>query len=518
MITNPRYRLLLNYIFRVIYAAAIYAYKGMKYFFRPLVHIHPRIYRFAVTLREAVKELIRPPEISPPVIFPESPVQEPAKEEKPLENICVPEAETSPRIPAWLMEEWRDIHAVEPQLFPEKWLIETIPTYHVSNSRIAEPYLELCSFYGDDVSHVFLVPWLVKGGADLVVINYVQSLTMQHLARHIAVISTLNVDSPWKERLPAQTRFIEFGKMYHWMSPEEQEKLLIRLLVQNAPKVIHNINSDLGYRVFVKYGKALQGMSKLYASSFCLDMTEEGRYAGYPIWYLPKCFDILEVLLSENHTHLEILEDIYAFDRKKMYVHYQPVASIPKQKQFDERYLNKETFDILWAGRLDRQKRPDILIRIAEKCKALPFRFHVYGSTVLDADVYTQQFEELENISYHGQFNGLPSIDANNYDVFLYTSQWDGMPNVLLEAVSLGLPVIASDVGGIRELIVHEKTGFLITPYTDADAYADCLQHIFENRFMVAEIVENACQLIAERHSWEVFNKNIKKIPHYCVF
>ncbi len=511
----------MNYIFRVIYAAVLYVYRGMKYFFRPLVHIHPRIYRFALTLREAVKELIRPPEISPPAIFPESQIQEAAKKESLFsekENICVAEPEKSPRIPAWLMEEWRDIHAVEPQLFPEKWLIETIPTYHVPISRIAEPYLELCGLYGEDVSHVFLVPWLVKGGADLVVINYVQSLTIQHLARHIAVISTLNVDSPWKERLPEQTRFIELGKRYHWLWPEEQEKLLIRLLVQNRPKIIHNINSDLGYRVFVKYGKALQGMSKLYASSFCLDMTEEGKYAGYPVWYLPECFDILEALLSENRIHLEILEELYAFDREKMYVHYQPVAPVPKRKQFDERYLNKETFNILWAGRLDRQKRPDILIRIAEKCKALPFRFHVYGSTVLDADLYTKRFEELENISYHGQFDGLPSVDVNYYDIFLYTSQWDGMPNVLLEAVSLGLPVIASDVGGIRELIVHEKTGFLITPYTDADVYADCLRYIFENRSMLAEIADNAFQLLAERHSWGVFNENIKKIPHYCVF
>ncbi len=517
MITNSRHRIILNYIFTLIYAAVLYAYKVMKYFFRPLVRIHPRIYRFAVALREAVKELIRPPEILPPVIFPEPPVRETAKEEKPLENICVSEAEKAPRIPAWLMEEWRDIHTVEPQLFPEKWLTETIPAYLVPTSRIAEPYLELCGLYGEDVSHVFLVPWLVKGGADLVVINYVQSLTMQHLARNIAVISTLNVDSPWKERLPEQTRFIEFGKRYYWLSPEEQEKLLIRLLVQNAPKVIHNINSDLGYRIFVKYGKALQETSKLYASSFCLDMTEEGRYAGYPVWYLPKCFDRLEALLSENHTHLEILEHLYAFDRKKMYVHYQPAPPVPKQKQFDKQSLNKETFDILWAGRLDRQKRPDILIQIAEKCKTLPFIFHVYGSTVLDADLYTKRFEALENIIYHGQFNGLPSIDVNNYDVFLYTSQWDGMPNVLLEAVSLGLPVIASDVGGIRELIVHEKTGFLISPYTDADVYADCLQHIFEHRSMLAEISDKAFQLLAERHSWEAFNKNIKKIPYYCL-
>ena len=543
MIQNQTVRKNLHYLFSVIYIFARYFYKALKVIFRPIVHLHPRIYNFAIALREAVRELIRPPEIHPhvipenlpetafepiPEVVPETPceIPEPVSETEDTQPEIVQESvtEPEPRLPAWLIEEWRAIHEIEPRLFPEKHLIENVPFYHVPTSRIVEPYLELCRLYGDNVSHVFLVPWLLKGGSDLEAINYIQSLTIQGLADNIVVISTTDIDSPWKERLPEKTRFIEFGKMYAYLSGEEQEKLLIRLLLQMAPQVIHNVNSDLCYRVFVKYGGALKSISKLYVSLFCIDMTEEGRYAGYPVMYVPKCFDYLEAIFTDNLAHLKKLEEICAFDARKMFVHYHPAPAISKQyplqpgkKEITETGgLNKEYFDILWAGRLDRQKRPDILIEIAKKCKNLSFRFHVYGSPVLDTDVYTNIFSELENMTYHGSFDGLSSLPAEQYDLFLYTSQWDGLPNVLLEAISLGLPVVASDVGGISELICHGETGFLIDPYDNINAYLNCLEKIYDNPSKLEAVVNNAHELLILRHSWDAFNENVRNIPYYC--
>ena len=119
-------------------------------------------------------------------------------------------------------------------------------------------------------------------------------------------------------------------------------------------------------------------------------------------------------------------------------------------------------------------------------------------------------FWYLENLTYHGGFDRLPSLPAEQYDLFLYTSEWDGLPNVLLEAISLGLPIVASNVGGISELIHHEKTGFLITPYDDADQFSDCLRKIAENPSVLGPISDNAYQLVSSRHSWETFNGRMK--------
>ena len=199
-----------------------------------------------------------------------------------------------------------------------------------------------------------------------------------------------------------------------------------------------------------------------------------------------------------------------------MYVHYQPIQNT-KKREHRENLNAKNYLDILWAGRMDRQKRPDILERIAIDCKDLPFRFHVYGSSVLDKDKFTKRLKQLKNVKYYGAYDGLSSLPVGQYDIFLYTSQWDGLPNVLLEAISLGLPVAASNAGGIGELIVSGKTGFLIDPYDDVKAFVDCLKSIYNDRSQLSAIINNANDLINYRHSWERFAEDLKRFPDYVV-
>jgi glycosyltransferase involved in cell wall biosynthesis len=350
-----------------------------------------------------------------------------------------------------------------------------------------------------------------------VTINYIKALAQEGLAENITVIATLNAESPWAQKLPEKVRFIEFGKMYPHLSPEEQEKLLTRVLLQKAPQVIHNIHSDLGYRIFVKYGHALRTYSRLYTSSFCTDVSTEGRLIGYSVLYVPKCFEVLEGLLSDNQAHLDELHKMFAFAKEKMHALYQPVRFSQKRHLLKNRIAPKEQVDILWAGRLDRQKRPDILIGIAEQCQDLPFTFHVYGSPVLDTDIYQYKLKKLNNIVYHGPFNGLCSVPIEDYDLFLYTSQWDGMPNVLLEAVSVGLPIIASNVGGVGELILHEKTGFLVDPFDNIDKYVGCIKRINNDRSVIPLLISNAQALLKERHSWGVFVDAVKRVPGYVL-
>jgi len=50
-------------------------------------------------------------------------------------------------------------------------------------------------------------------------------------------------------------------------------------------------------------------------------------------------------------------------------------------------------------------------------------------------------------------------------DVFVLTSLWEGLPIAVLEAISAGVPVIATDTGGIREVILDGKTGYLVKPH-----------------------------------------------------
>jgi glycosyltransferase involved in cell wall biosynthesis len=81
----------------------------------------------------------------------------------------------------------------------------------------------------------------------------------------------------------------------------------------------------------------------------------------------------------------------------------------------------------------------------------------------------------------HIRFAGpQPHVDLarwfNAADLFVLASRSEGCPNVLLESLACGLPIVATDVGGIPEVIRHGRDG-LLAPYGDLAAIRDALLH-----------------------------------------
>jgi glycosyltransferase involved in cell wall biosynthesis len=64
-------------------------------------------------------------------------------------------------------------------------------------------------------------------------------------------------------------------------------------------------------------------------------------------------------------------------------------------------------------------------------------------------------------------------------DIFVLASLWEGLPNVVLEAMACELPVVATEVGGVRELIEDGVNGFLVPP-KDAGALAQKIRYVIE--------------------------------------
>jgi glycosyltransferase involved in cell wall biosynthesis len=413
-------------------------------------------------------------------------------------------------LPQWLLEEWRALNALEPQLFPDQQTVSKLWDSKIPEPHMGFDYLKLCEQIETPVSHVFLVPWLKTGGSDRTAINYVKALHDRKLANGIVVIATEPTDSPWACHLPPSVGFVDFGRQFAHLNEWQREQLLVRFLLQRQPQVIHNINSWLGYNVYVKVASALADRSRLYAHVFCDDISPEGRTTGYNRLYLPQCIQHLTAAISDNQTELDALAGIFAFDRAKLLTHYQPVDLAPIQRR-----PIGDRLDVLWAARLDRQKRPDLLEQTARICRDMPITFHAYGASVLEGDRVAPPAGP--NIRFHGPFDGFSSLPLERFDVFLYTSQWDGMPNVLLEAAANGLPIVASDVGGVHELIHDGETGLLASPYDDPERYRSALLSLLTKQIDSQSMSYQALRLLATRHSWEAFVNSLCDIPGYIV-
>jgi glycosyltransferase involved in cell wall biosynthesis len=112
------------------------------------------------------------------------------------------------------------------------------------------------------------------------------------------------------------------------------------------------------------------------------------------------------------------------------------------------------------------------------------------GSLVIIGD--GPQRRKLESLSKHLELNdrvfftGWISDRSKIFDylkqstVFVLPSLSEGRPRVLLEAMACGLPVVATDVGGVPEVVVDGVNGLLVPP-RDEKALAEAIEHVFNN-------------------------------------
>ncbi|WP_048766257.1 glycosyltransferase [Streptococcus cristatus] len=140
---------------------------------------------------------------------------------------------------------------------------------------------------------------------------------------------------------------------------------------------------------------------------------------------------------------------------------------------------------ILSVGRLDKQKNYSGLINaFAEVHKVLPYTsLHIFGEGPLKEQLKKQCLDL--GIQDSVVFEGISKNIVKEYvkaDIFTLFSHGEGYPNVLLEALALGVPSIASDspVGGPREMIENNVNGLLI-PCSDEKTLADSILYLLQN-------------------------------------
>lgn len=93
-----------------------------------------------------------------------------------------------------------------------------------------------------------------------------------------------------------------------------------------------------------------------------------------------------------------------------------------------------------------------------------------------------------DRVWFTGTRRDIPNILAAS-DIFVLASRWEGSPLVIIEAMLAGLPVVATDVGGVCELVEHGITGFLV-PAGDVDALAEALRKLLEDKSLQRKMGE----------------------------
>lgn len=115
--------------------------------------------------------------------------------------------------------------------------------------------------------------------------------------------------------------------------------------------------------------------------------------------------------------------------------------------------LAKDDFCVLWVGRLDPVKRLDIVVVCAERMSDVPATFLLAGDGPIRDDVerLARASDARDRIRVLGWRDDVADLMCAA-DVMLFPSSTEGMPNAVMEAMAIGLPVVAGDVPALREL------------------------------------------------------------------
>jgi len=124
-----------------------------------------------------------------------------------------------------------------------------------------------------------------------------------------------------------------------------------------------------------------------------------------------------------------------------------------------------ETVTLLAVGRLSPEKGLDVLLRaVAMLVRAHPGIELLIAGTGPQERALRRLGDELglsDRVKYVGYVTDMPSLYAE-VDLVIQSSLTEGLPNVMLETAYLGVPVVATDVGGTREVIEHGVSGWLV--------------------------------------------------------
>lgn len=171
---------------------------------------------------------------------------------------------------------------------------------------------------------------------------------------------------------------------------------------------------------------------------------------------------------------------------------------------------NERDFTFGFMGRLCTEKGIDSLIemlRILDSSKSnCNLKFVIAGDGPKQKNI-EDLINELTTISVSYVGFTAPEVFFSQIDCYILPSLTEGCPIAIIEAMSVGIPTIATNVGGVSELITHKENGFLFEPL-DVKAMSDCILEIASNKSIISEFKVNCLNAHRLNFSKEIFSNS----------
>ena len=332
------------------------------------------------------------------------------------------------------------------------------------------------------------MPFSLVGGAERLL-----SGLCAYLARHnwrIIVVTTLPQDPNFGNSFDwFRQCTTEIYALPNFLKPREYGDFIHYLIASRKPDCLLNAGSRLVYEQLPSLKNnysTLRSVDLLFNTSGHVDSHMEFR--EFISFALAENRDVYDWLINIAHWPANQVRQLSSGVDLK---HLQPIAR--PQALVDKYRVTIDDMVVGFSGRLSEEKGPEIFVEIAKLCSEIHnLRFVMTGAGPMSA-VLIEQIKLLPT-SVKFDFAGLVD-DVEPYlalfDVLILPSRLDGRPLVVMEALACGVPVIASNVGALPDLIEHGRNGYLV-PIGDARAFAARIRELAGNSSLLEQLKTGA--------------------------
>lgn len=344
---------------------------------------------------------------------------------------------------------------------------------------------------------VHLIPTLALGGAERLVVDISVRLPREEFE---CIVVTLAAGGPLEEEL--KTAGVRVARLNSFIKKPSKKKLilwyqrlraLVEFLRKESPAILHTHLTSADIVGWYACKKA--GVKRVVSTEHNINIDEK------------KWQTFLKKLLATTPSRVVCLSEAikqftvraYNFSEKKLQVIYDGVDIKKFTPAATPPVLNGETPDlssnrltrtpqITCVARLEPQKGHEILLRALARIEDMAWELVMVGEGSLKD--YLMDLARVlnirERVNYLGAQQDIPAI-LRDTDIFVLPSLWEGLGVVILEAGACGVPVVASRVGGIPEMIIDKETGLLVPP-GDVEALSHAVRELLQDRASAREM------------------------------
>lgn len=315
----------------------------------------------------------------------------------------------------------------------------------------------------------------------------------------------------WRRRLGYSPRAVSFfdiaGKT--WRRP-----LLTALLaIAQKPKMLFVFNDDAGYTAIAEHGRALSTQTALVSGFFSQSPLAQG--APYAARYLEEVAQYGWVLTDNSAFLGAVKERLDEACLQRTVVlppwigHEDPTRGAAERSVMHARWSASGIRRFIWIGRWEGFKNVEVLRAVSNNLSHVQF-------DVFSPDRPSDWVEWPTNVKFHGHIQEIETFDLSEFDGMLFTSAFEGMPNIVLEIAQRGLPIVAARVGGLSESFPPETLWYYdngpSTSETARNAEAALLRLMQCECEAIVERVNAAAECVRVRHSRESFERELAPI------